>query len=111
MRHLDESSAMWKRLDRCHTQAGLRCSLIFAIGAGFGSILTALIGLEYTSWLVIVLCWPLALVFAMLERMKSHSHKGSTAAWPWRAPATDTGSPPPRRPPLNPRSGGLHRIK
>lgn len=111
MRRLNSNSATSNGPGSGRTGASFRLALIFAIGAAFGSILATLIGLEYTSWIIIALCWPLAMVFAMLERPRERRPRLLSAGRPWSAKAKRSSSPAPDRPPLSPKSNGLRRVK
>lgn len=93
------------------TSVSFRQALIFAIGAAFGSILATLIGLEYTSWIIIAFCWPLAMLFAMLERPRERRPRIASAGRPWYVKAKRGSAPAPERPHVNPKSRGLHRVK
>jgi len=103
MRLPGSSSAMNRQTGALHRNT-FRLALIFAGGAAFGSIATKLIGLEYASWIIIALCWPLAMIFAMFDR-----GRGQEAS---QAPVRQGGKPnPPPRRPANRGSDRLHRIK
>jgi uncharacterized membrane protein YfcA len=93
------------------TRMSFRHALIFAVGAACGSILATLIGLEYTSWIIIVACWPLALLFSLLERPRERRLRLPSAGRPWYARMKRSMSPAPGRPPLRPGSKGLRRVK
>jgi hypothetical protein len=111
MRLLNSNSATSNGPGYRRTCPSFRQALIFAIGAAFGSILATLIGLEYTSWIIIALCWPLALVFAMLERPRERRPRILSAGRPWYEKAKQGLSPAPGHPPLRPKSNGLRRVK
>lgn len=111
MKPLNSNSATSNGAGQRRTCLSLRQALIFAIGAAFGSILTTLIGLEYTSWIIIAVCWPMALLFGMLERPRERRPRILSAGRPWYVQATRTVSPAPGRPPLRPKSNGLRRVK
>ncbi|HUY20318.1 MAG TPA: hypothetical protein VMV15_13915 [Candidatus Binataceae bacterium] len=111
MRRLNSSSTTSNGAGSRRTSTSFRYTLIFAIGAGFGSILATLIGLEYTSWVILALCWPLAMVFATLERPRERQPRILSAGRSWYMKAKRRSTPTPDRPPLNPKSNGLRRVK
>ncbi len=111
MRRLNSNSAASNGPGYRRICVSFRQALIFAIGAAFGSILATLIGLEYTSWIIVVACWPLALVFAILERSRERRPRIPSAGRPWYVKAGRSLSPAPDRPPLSPKSNGLRRVK
>ena len=90
---------------------GFRQALIFGIGAAAGSILATLIGLEYASWVIIAICWPLALIFGMLERPRERRPQVPSASRVWYATAKRNSAPAADRPPLRPTGKGLRRVK
>jgi hypothetical protein len=107
MRRLNSSSTTSNGAGPRRSSTSFRYTLIFAIGAAVGSILATLIGLEYTSWIILALCWPLAMVFATLERPPRIMSAGRS----WYAKAKRHSTPTPDRPPLSPKSNGLRRVK
>jgi hypothetical protein len=113
MRFLNGNSATSKGAGQRRTYPGFHHALIFAIGAALGSILATLIGLEYTSWVIIALCWPMALIFGMFERPRENRLQipGTKRPWHSKAGKRSTAPPSPGRPPQRPTGRGLHRVK
>jgi apolipoprotein N-acyltransferase len=79
-------------------------ALIFAVGAAFGSILTKLLGLEYASWIIVALCWPLVMIFAMFDRGRQREN-------PHTSPRHGEKSGAPPRRPISRGNDRLHRVK
>jgi uncharacterized membrane protein YfcA len=111
MRRLNGNSVTSNGPGYRRTSVSFRQALIFAIGAAFGSILATLIGLEYTSWIIIAFCWPLAMLFTMLERPRERRSLISSAGRPWYVKAKRGSAPAPDHPLVSPKSKGLHRVK
>ena len=111
MRLLHSNSATSNGTGQRRTYLSFRQALIFAAGGAFGSILVTLIGLEYTSWVIIAVCSPMALVFGMLEQPRERHQRTSGVAPHWYSKVKRSAPPPPGRPPRRPTTRGLHRVK
>ncbi|MGH7907970.1 MAG: hypothetical protein ACREP6_15205 [Candidatus Binataceae bacterium] len=115
MKFPGSNSGMWKRASQRRFQITLYQAIIFAVGAAFGSILTTVIGLEYASWLIIALCWPIAIGFVMFDRARERKQKApAPAVRQWRVSTQRVSQPAPHK--QSPRvrhsgSGVLHRVK
>ncbi|MBF6568775.1 MAG: hypothetical protein IVW54_07865 [Candidatus Binataceae bacterium] len=109
MRLLKSNSAVPKGPGHRRAYLSFQQALIFSIGAAFGSILATLIGLDYASWIIIAVCWPMALLFGFLQRPRERRPRVISAARPWRMKAARTFAPTPR-PRQRPKSG-LRRVK
>ncbi len=112
MRLLNSNSATPYGTGQRRPCPGFRQALIFGIGAAVGSILATLIGLEYASWVIIAACWPIALLFGMLERPRERRPHIISVGRAWYAAARRASAvSSPDRPPLRPTGRGLRRVK
>ena len=111
MRLLNSNSATSNGTGQRRTYLSFRQALIFAVGAAFGSILATLIGLEYTSWVIIAVCWPMALIFGMLEQRPERRPRIPGSGQHWHAKARRGAASSTDRTPQRPTSRGLHRVK